>query len=178
MNTRRKPGLRRAQRTYQGSAVAQNAAMAIGWARRKASRHRPVKNAHRPEPPPAKTIAAGPLASVAAPRKTPNATSAAMGVRGGDDPAGSTLPATIAAATIAMVSIPLNGMSGAAAWEKPIMPTVVGSISNTRPAVSALYIRQASHARARVANNALTAEGKRADASLTPKNLNERAAPQ
>src|SRR6266852_4994346 len=140
MNTRRKPGLRRAQRTYQGRAVAQNAAMAIGWARRKASRHRLVKSAHRPEAPPAKTIAAGPLASVAAPRKIPNATSAAMGILGGDGPA--------------------------------------GSITNIRPAVSALYIRKASHARARDASNALTAEGKRADASLTPKNLNDRAAPQ
>src|SRR6266849_1619744 len=178
MNTRRKPGLRRAQRTYQGSAVAQNAAMAIGWARRKASRHRLVKSAHRPEAPPAKTIAAGPLASVAAPRKIPNATSAAMGILGGDGPAGSTMPTTIVAATIAMASIPLNGMSVAAAWEKPIIPTVVGSITNIRPAVSALYIRKASHARARVASNALTAEGKRADASLTPKNLNDRAAPQ
>ena len=70
-----------------------------------------------------------------------------MGVRGGADPAGSAMPTTIAAATIAMVSIPVNGMSVAAAWEKPIMPTVVGNISKARPAVSAPYIRQASHAR-------------------------------
>ena len=41
-----------------------------------------------------------------------------------------------AAHTIAMVSIPLKGMSVAAACEKPIMPTVVGKSSSSQRAVS------------------------------------------
>ena len=39
-----------------------------------------------------------------------------------------------------------NGMSVAAAWEKPIMPTVVGRSSRSQRAVSASYRRQASQA--------------------------------
>ena len=42
-----------------------------------------------------------------------------------------------AAKTMAMVSMAANGMSVAAAWEKPIMPTVVGRRRRSQRAVSA-----------------------------------------
>jgi len=42
-----------------------------------------------------------------------------------------------AAATMAHVSIPLKGISVAAACEKPIIPTVVGSSRSNQRAVSA-----------------------------------------
>ncbi len=49
---------------------------------------------------------------------------------------GETSPRTTAAQTMATVNIPLKGMSVDAAWEKPIMPTVVGRRSNSQRAVS------------------------------------------
>jgi len=79
---------------------------------------------------------------------------------------------------MATVSMAAKGMSVAAAWEKPIMPTVVGSKSNTHRAVSAPQMRQASHAMASVPSRAQTALGRRAAASLTPKSLKLSAAPQ
>src|SRR5690349_24229183 len=81
-------------------------------------------------------IPAGPFASTASPRKKPNRKSATHGVdklvAGGFVPLASAglRRKTTAAQTIAMVNIPLNGMSVAAACENPIMPTVVGSSSN------------------------------------------------
>ncbi len=47
------------------------------------------------------------------------------------------MPRRRAANTMAMVSMAANGMSVAAAWEKPIMPTVVGSKTSSQRAVSA-----------------------------------------
>ena len=44
---------------------------------------------------------------------------------------------TCAANTMAIVSMAAKGMSVAAAWEKPIMPTVVGRRSRSQRAVSA-----------------------------------------
>src|SRR5260370_226709 len=46
-------------------------------------------------------------------------------------------PGTTAAQTMAIVSMPLKGMSVAAACEKAIMPTVVGNSSRSHRAVSA-----------------------------------------
>src|SRR5580704_4965911 len=71
MKMRKKSGLRRAQRIYQGSAVAQKAAMARGWRQRKASRQRLVQVAQRRTAPPERMMAAGPLARTARPRKKP-----------------------------------------------------------------------------------------------------------
>jgi hypothetical protein len=79
---------------------------------------------------------------------------------------------------MAIVSMPAKGMSVAAAWEKPIIPTVVGSRRRSQRAVSAPYTRQASQAIARVAKRAARALGKRAAASLTPNILKLSAAPQ
>jgi len=42
-----------------------------------------------------------------------------------------------AAKTMAIVSVAAKGMSGAAAWEKPIMPTVVGRSRSNQRAVHA-----------------------------------------
>src|SRR6267378_2806920 len=71
VKTRKKSGLRRAQRMYQGSAVRHKVAMATGCRQRKASRQRLVKTAQRRTAPPERIIAAGPLARVARPRKKP-----------------------------------------------------------------------------------------------------------
>jgi hypothetical protein len=46
-------------------------------------------------------------------------------------------PSTTAAQTIVIVNIAVNGMSIAAAWEKPIIPTVVGKSSRSHRAASA-----------------------------------------
>src|ERR1700687_494426 len=182
MKMRKKSGLRRAHSTYQGSAVAQKAAMLMGWVRRNASRQRFVPSAHKKVAPPARIIAAGPFASDATPRKNPNATRGARLTREmGDcelDDRGLVTPRMTAAQTIARVSMAANGMSGAAAWEKPIIATVSGSITNRNRGVFGPSVRHASQASARVAKSALMAEGKRAEASLTPNNLNAAAAPQ
>jgi hypothetical protein len=77
-----------------------------------------------------------------------------------------------------MVNIALKGMSVAAAWEKPIIPTVVGSRSSSQRAVSAPQMRHPSQAIANVASKAEIALGRRAAASLTPKSLKQIAAPQ
>src|SRR5437879_5836702 len=158
MKIRKKSGLRSAQRMYQGKAVAQKEAMATGCSSRKASRHFLVKTAQKKTAPPHKMIAAGPLASTASPRKNPKSKSAAQGVCGRIGVFSFRVkPSATAAKTIAMVSIALKGMSVAAACEKPIMPTLVGSTSKSQRAVSAPKARQASQARASVANKAQTA---------------------
>src|ERR1700741_3589683 len=71
MKTRKKSGLRRAQRTYHGRAVRQKLAMATGLRQRKASGQRLVKAAQIRTAPPERMRAAGPLARVARPRKKP-----------------------------------------------------------------------------------------------------------
>src|SRR6266403_3717560 len=153
MKTRKKSGLRRAQRMYQGSAVRQKVAMATGCRQRKASRQRLVKTAQRRTAPPERIIAAGPLARVAMPRKKPKrkevkeveeinevkertelveiVSPCGCTVRGG------TRFRSCAAKTMAIVSMAAKGMSVAAAWEKPIMPTVVGRRSRSQRAASA-----------------------------------------
>src|SRR5208282_1025291 len=83
MKMRRKSGLRRAQRRYQGRAVAQKAARAAGWKRRKASRQRLVKRAQKKTAPPARMMAAGPLARTARPRKKPKRIGASQESRKG-----------------------------------------------------------------------------------------------
>src|SRR6266478_9431822 len=129
MKIRKKSGLRRAQRMYQGRAVRQKEAIAAGWSRRKASRQRFVKIAQKKTAPPDKIMAAGPFARTARPRKQPKSISASHGVRGriGVFSVVVTIPIATAAQTIAAVSMPANGMSVAAACEKPIVPTLVGS---------------------------------------------------
>src|SRR5277367_2907326 len=67
---------------YQGSAVAQKAAMATGRKQRRALGHRRVSNAQKKIVAHAKTIAAGPLARTASPRKKPKPRSASHGVCG------------------------------------------------------------------------------------------------
>src|SRR5712692_4165069 len=157
---RRKSGLRRAQRMYQGRAVMQKAAIAAGWRRRRASRQRLVKSAQRKTAPPQRIMAAGPLARTARARKRPKrrevkeveevkeikddgevagasvglAAVASLGEREPPHSKGSL--SRTAAQTMAMVSMALKGMSVAAAWEKPIMPTVVGRRSRSQRAVS------------------------------------------
>src|ERR1700756_4797518 len=71
MKTRKKSGVRRAQRTYQGRAVRQKLAMATVLRKRKASGQRLVKAAQIRTAPPERMRAAGPLARVARPRKKP-----------------------------------------------------------------------------------------------------------
>src|SRR5712692_8860534 len=156
---RRKSGLRRAQRMYQGRAVMQKAAIAAGWRRRRASRQRLVKRAQRKTAPPQRIMAAGPLARTARARKRPKrrevkeveevkddgavagasvglAAVASLGESGGEPPHSKGSLSRTAAQTMAMVSMALKGMSVAAAWEKPIMPTVVGRRSRSQRAVS------------------------------------------
>src|ERR1041384_5404531 len=82
MKMRKKSGLRRAQRMYQGRAVKQKDAIAAGCSRRNASRQRLVKVAQKKPAPPVKMKAAGPLASTASPRKKPKSSKASHGVRG------------------------------------------------------------------------------------------------
>src|SRR5271165_3966466 len=177
--TRKKSGLRRAHKMYQGSAVAQNAAIAAGCSRRKASRQRLVKMAQKKIAPPLRRIAAGPLASTARPRKKPKRSGGSHGVRGRIGECSVRVrPSVTAAQTMAIVSVPLKGISVAAAWEKPIMPTQVGSNSMSHRAVAAPYTRSANQAIANVASSADTALGKRAAASLTPKSLKLSAALQ
>src|SRR5216684_1184313 len=116
MKMRKKSGLRRAQRMYQGRAVKQKDARAAGWKRRKASRQRLVKSAQKKMVPPERMMAAGPLASTAKPRKKPKRRSGSQGVRGRIGVCSfRARPITTAAQTIAMVSMLLKGMSVAAA---------------------------------------------------------------
>src|SRR6266705_1355532 len=116
MKMRKKSGLRRAQRMYQGRAVKQKDARAAGWKRRKASRQRLVKSDQKKTAPPERMIAAGPLARTARPRKKPNRMSASQGVRGRIGLFSLRVrPKTTAAQTMAIVSIPLKGMSVEAA---------------------------------------------------------------
>src|ERR1700741_5001449 len=82
MKMRKKSGLRRAQRMYQGRAVRQKDATAAGCRRRKASRQRLVKSAQKKTAPPQRIVAAGPFARTARPRKKPKKTRASQGVRG------------------------------------------------------------------------------------------------
>src|SRR5579859_4317609 len=150
--------------------------------------------AQRSTAPPERIIAAGPLARVARPRKTPKRKEVKEVEEVNEVKERSELVGAVeicdcvvvrgtrcrrfAAKTIAMVSMAAKGMSVAAAWEKPIMPTVVGSKSRSQRAVSAPYRRKASQARASVARSAEMALGRRAEISLTPKNLKLSAAPQ
>src|SRR6266852_1858018 len=71
MKMRKKSGLRRAHRMYQGRAVRQKDTRAVGWRRRKASRQRLVKSAQKKTAPPQRMMAAGPFARTARPRKKP-----------------------------------------------------------------------------------------------------------
>src|SRR5215469_10913333 len=138
IKTRRKLGLRCAQKMYHGGAVAQKATIAIGCRQRNASRHRLVRMPQSKTEPPERTIAAGPLAKAARPRKKPKRSRASQGVRGkiGVFPSFMS-PSTKAAHIIATVSMAANGISVAAACEKPIIPTVVGKRSNNQRADSA-----------------------------------------
>src|SRR5467141_1839878 len=116
MKMRKKSGLRRAQRMYQGRAVRQKEAMATGCKRRKASCQRLVKSAHKKMAPPDRMMAAGPLARTARPRKNPKRMRASQGVRGRIGVFSLRVrPRTTAAQTIAIVSIALKGMSVEAA---------------------------------------------------------------
>src|SRR4029077_7389654 len=146
--------------------------------------------------PPQRMIPAGPLAGTARPRKKPKREAAKEGEEVNDvsdeaggcgddcfgaemgERSGGTRQRRILAATMAMLNMALKGMSVAAAGEKLIMPTVVGRRSRSQRAVSGPYRRRASHAIARVVRSAETALGRRAAASLTPKSLKLRAAPQ
>ena len=97
-----------------------------------------VKSAQKKTAPPLRMIAAGPFARTAKPRKKPQRIRASQGVRGSMGVFSSRVrPRTTAAQTMAMVSMPLKGMSVAAACENPIMPTVVGRSSSSQRAVSA-----------------------------------------
>src|SRR6267143_4788068 len=71
MKMRKKSGLRRAQRMYHGRAVRQNAAIAAGRKRRRASRQRLAKSAQKNTAAPQRMMPAGPFASTARPRKKP-----------------------------------------------------------------------------------------------------------
>src|SRR5271157_2260626 len=138
MKMRKKSGLRREQMMYQGSAVRQKLAIATGWRQRKASRQRLVNAAQSNMPPPDSATAAGPFASVARPRKKPKKIKASQGVRGvGGDCGLRVRPRMMATKTSATVSVAAKGMSVAAAWEKPTMPTVVGRRSSNHRAVHA-----------------------------------------
>src|ERR1700756_5980 len=77
MKMRKNSGLRRAQRMYQGRAVAQNAMIAAGGRKGEVSRQRLVKRAQKKIAPPQRIIAAGPFAKTASPRKIPNKIGAA-----------------------------------------------------------------------------------------------------
>src|ERR1700686_1709400 len=90
---------------------------------------------------------------------------------------GTTVTAT-AAQTMDTLSIALNGMSVAAACEKPIIATVDGKSNSTQRAFCQPQRHSASHANASVASNAHTALGRRALPSLTPNNLKHSAADQ
>src|SRR3984957_18458705 len=124
---RKKSGLRRAQITYQGNAVAQNARIATGCNRRNASRQRFVNIAQKKIAPPHRIIAAGPLASTAKPKKSPKEIKPSHGVRGKMGVLSFWISRRqTAAQTMATVIIAANGISVAAAWENPIIPTVDG----------------------------------------------------
>src|ERR1700739_1381584 len=150
MKTRKKSWLRKGQRMYHGRAVRQKAAMATESRQRNASRQRLVNKAQRRTPPPERMMAAGPLARVARPRKKPKKKEVKevedvdertevvevvpdcdSGVKDG------MRFRSLAAKTMAMVSMAAKGMSVAAAWEKPIMPTVVGRRTRSQRAVAA-----------------------------------------
>src|SRR5690349_13516961 len=113
-------------------------------------------------------IAAGPLARTASPRNIPKQ-KAAKGsedtIEEERDVPGGTSRTTAVAKTIATVSIAEKGISVAAAWEKPIIATVVGSRRSSQRAVSSPYNRHANQASASVASRAATAQGRRAAAS-------------
>src|SRR5713226_4288080 len=116
MKMRKKSGLRRAQRMYQGRAVRQKDARAAGGKRRKASRQRLVKSAQTKMAPPERIMAAGPFARTARPRKNPKRMRASQGVRGRIGVFSLRVsPSTTAAQTMAIVSMPLKGMSVEAA---------------------------------------------------------------
>src|SRR5580700_1759840 len=121
-----KTGLLFAQRTYQGKAVAQNTRMTMGCRKRNGARHWRERAAQSRVAPPARTTAAGPFASTAAPRKNPNAIRE-IGPGWGF--------CNISTATaIADVSRVANSMSGLAARAKPIIATDVGSIRSVNQA--------------------------------------------
>src|SRR6267143_5078513 len=112
MKMRKKSGLRRAQRMYQGRAVRQKDAIAKGLERRKVSRQRFVKSAQKKMAPPERMMAAGPLARTARPRKKPKKIRASQCVCGMTGEFSFRVsPRTTAAQTIAIVSIPLKGMT-------------------------------------------------------------------
>src|ERR1700760_1623419 len=173
MKTRKKVGLRRAHRRYHGRAVRRHAAIATGCSSHNESRQRFVNAVQITIAPPVRIIAAGPLASTAAPRNKQN--SAAQKMRGKEELASCNV---IAAETMARHSIALKGMSVAAEWEKPTMATEEGAINRKLRARSHRSSRNPSQASASVASKADNALGKRAAASLTPKILKLSAAPQ
>src|SRR5260370_41659798 len=67
--TRKKSGLRRAQRMYQGRAVKQKDARAAGWKRRKGSRQRFGKKGQKKKAAPERMKAGGPFARTARARE-------------------------------------------------------------------------------------------------------------
>src|SRR5260370_25856857 len=69
MKMRKKSGLRRAQRMYQGRAVKQKDARAAGWKRGEASRQRFVKSGHKKMGPPEGKMAGGAFAGTARARE-------------------------------------------------------------------------------------------------------------
>jgi hypothetical protein len=79
------------------------------------------------------------LAKTARPRKAPRKRELkeVEEVKEAEDSEVGIRPSNLAAKTMAMVNIAAKGMSVAAAWEKPIMPTVVGRRRSSQRAVSA-----------------------------------------
>src|SRR5260370_12590159 len=77
--TRKKSGLRRAQRMYQGRAVRQKDARAAGWKRRKAPAQRFGEDAQKKKPPPGTKSSQGAVAYFARARKKPETTGARTG---------------------------------------------------------------------------------------------------
>src|SRR6266436_1735263 len=131
--TRKKSGFRRAQRMYHGRAVRQRAAIAAGpFARtarpRKKPKRREVRKVEEVKDEEFGAVAGVPADLVAA---------ASLDESGGKPPHSKGRRSRTATQTIAIVNMALKGMSVAAAWEKPIMPTVVGSRSSSQRAVSA-----------------------------------------
>src|SRR5690348_15816215 len=135
-------------------------------------------------------IAAGPLARVARPKKRPKKkevkeveeVNEVNEVKDRNRPAGvvasceaagadGTRLRSFVAKTIAMVSMAAKGMSVAAAWEKPIRPTVVGRRRRNQRAASAPRTCRASQAKAHHPCNLEYDPFWRAVVSLTPKSL-------
>src|ERR1700722_7100694 len=131
---RRKSGLRRAQRTYQGRATTQNVAMAMGGARRRAARRCEVASAQTPIAPPARITAAGPLARTPRPRNAPKrarvpAESSWSAAKKALLPRSA--PAwrmQVAAAAMARAIEALKSISGVAARAKPMAATLAEKI--------------------------------------------------